>query len=99
MPIATTIATRMTSTFSRQTASLCGGVCVVSRASSRSDSSCVVRLIARFHRGLHLVDLRPQLCDRGVAQAIAPVTNQLLRVANEEMAVFNVARLKHWAKR
>jgi hypothetical protein len=56
-------------------------------------------LVARFHRRSHLLDLGAQLRDRGLAQAIAPVTNQFLRMTDEEVAMLDVARLKHWAKR
>ena len=56
-------------------------------------------VVARGHRGAHLVDLSAQLGDGGFAQAVAPVTNQLLRMTNEEVAVLDVARLEHAAKR
>ncbi len=99
MPIATTIATRMTSTFSRQTASLCGGVCGVEEGVESLRFLVGGATVARLHGRPHLFDLRLELGDRCRAQAVAPITNQLLRVADEEMAVLDVARLKHAAKR
>ena len=63
MPIATTIATRITSTFSRQTAFLCGGVWAVKRASSRLRFFVGGALVARLHGRVHFVDLPAQLRD------------------------------------
>ena len=56
-------------------------------------------VVARLHRGVDFLDLGPQLGDGGFAQAIAPVTNQLLRMTDEQMALLDVARLEHAAKR
>ena len=97
MPIATTIATRMTSTFSRQT-----GVPVRRRVLGQEGVEPLrffVRglSVAGLHRGLHFLDLASQLGEGGFAQAIAPVANQFLRVPDEKVAVLDVARLEHWA--
>ena len=56
-------------------------------------------VVARLDGYAHLCDLALDFLDRGGTEQIAPVANQLFRMTDEKKTVFDIARLKHAAKR